>query len=58
MYTKGKISAKDYRKWFMLNHKTHISILTPLREKETASIIHGIGQRRFAASNKQRKFRI
>ena len=30
MYTKGKISEKDYRMWFMFNNRTRIVILTPV----------------------------
>ena len=42
LYTKGKISVKDYRMWFMLNNKTRISILTYVGETETAKIFNGI----------------
>ena len=50
MLTKGKISMSDYRKWFKLNNRTRISILTPVGETEGATIINGIGQGRFAAA--------
>ena len=43
LYTKGKISAKDYRMCFMLNNKTCISILTPEEESDTATIFNAIG---------------
>ena len=50
MYTKGKLSEKDYRMWFMLNNRTRISILTPVGETDNATIMNGIGQGSFAAA--------
>ena len=50
MYTKGKISEKDYRMWFMLNNRTRISILTPVGETDNATIMNGIGQISFVAA--------
>ena len=50
MYTKGKISEKDYRLWFMLINQTRISILTPVGETDNATIIYGIGHGSFAAA--------
>ena len=50
MYKGGKISAKEDRMWFMLNNKTCISILKPVGEKETATIMNGIGQGGFAVA--------
>ena len=50
MYTKGKISMTDYRMWFKLNNRTRISILTPVGETDSATIINGIGQGSFAAA--------
>ena len=50
MYTKGKISEKDYRLWYKLNNKTRISIITPVGETDNATIMNGIGQGSFAAA--------
>ena len=50
MYTKGKISEKDYRLWFKLNNRTRISIITPVGETDNATIMNGIGQGSFAAA--------
>ena len=50
MYTKGKISEKDYRMWFYLHNKTNIYILTPLGETDQAATVNGIGQGSFAAA--------
>ena len=38
MYTRVKISKKDYRMWFKLNNRTCISILTPVGKTNTATI--------------------
>ena len=48
MYTKGKISEKDYRLWFKLNNMTCISILRPVGDTDNAIIMNGIGQGSFA----------
>ena len=50
MYTKEKISEKDYKIWFMLNNMKRISILTLVGETYNAKIINGIGQGSFAAA--------
>ena len=50
MYTKGKISEKDYRLWFKLNNRTRISIITPVGETDNAKIMNGIGQGSFVAA--------
>ena len=50
MYTRGKISENDYRMWFWLNNKTHISTLTTVSKTDTATQFNGIGQGSFAAS--------
>ena len=50
LYTRDKISVKDYIMWFELNNRTHIYILTPVGETETATLYNGIGQGSFAAA--------
>ena len=44
MYTRGKISEKDYWLLFMLNNRTMISIQTPVGETDSATIMNSIGQ--------------
>ena len=44
MHTKGKISEKDDRMWFMLNDRTHNYILNPVGETDNATLINGIGK--------------
>ena len=39
-----------YRMWFKLDNRTRISILTPVGETDSATIINGIGQGSFAAA--------
>ena len=36
--------------WFMLINRTRISILTPVGETDSATIMNGIGQGSFAAA--------
>ena len=36
--------------WFKLNNRTRISILTPVGETDSATIMNGIGQGSFAAA--------
>ena len=50
IYTKGKISMKDYKMGFKLNNRTRISILTQVGETDSATIMNGIGQGSFAAA--------
>ena len=40
----------DYRMWFKLNNRTNISILTPVGETDSVTVINGIGQGSFAAA--------
>ena len=41
----------DYRMWFKLNNSTRISILTPVGETDSATIINGIGPGSFATAH-------
>ena len=50
LYVEGDISDKDYRMWFKLNCKTHISVVTKVGESDAARILDSIGQGSFGAA--------
>ena len=47
----GDISEKDYRMWFKLNCKTHISVVTSVGVSDAARIFDSIGQGAALASS-------
>ena len=50
MGVEGDSSEKDYRKWFELNCKTLISVVTSVGESDAARIFDSIGQGSFGAA--------